>query len=60
MRSALIVIAIGFGVAALALAANEAFAARDVQPEGFFPKSVKLACWPFGARGARVLVCREK
>lgn len=64
MRSALIVIGLGLGVAALAIAASEAFAARDIQPEMLFPRFVKLACFPFGVRGVggmrQPLMCREK
>lgn len=60
MRSALILLGVGLGFVSLAIAANEAFAARDVRSEGMYPKTAKLSCWPFGVRGRRLLVCREQ
>lgn len=60
VRAIAIVALVGLGVSLLGIAASEAFEARDVAPDALWPKTVKLACLPFGPQGIRVLLCREK
>lgn len=60
MRTLVIVVLVGLGVSLLGVAANDAFASRDVEPDALFPKTVKLHCLPFGPKGIRVLLCRER